>query len=625
MVQTAILAAYSVVLAIFLATYLISWLPQQPYEGSREINVRLSIEALALGAPPLTGIASSPERAEEAYPLFTQDDEGIYLYLPAIAHVLGIREPKVAQIIFTFGMLVPVILIYPLLIYALFDSLLAGLIAPLALLLRFGLFLDHDIYWIPAWTLLVCLPFVYAAHRHWSRSVISALAIVLVIASIASTIRGHAGLPILVSAVGLALAKERSWGVRSGLAILFLVIYFGVGPGMLSGARHYRDLRYGHDWASSTPTAHPFWHPVYLRLSYLPNPYGITWNDSVAAKAVHDEDPSIGYVTPAYEDTLRRLYLRILEVNPGFVVATYLSKALALWDDLISANLPLLFLAVLGMVFPPRRGQMRALMLLTAPALALSAVPPLLAIPDVSFERAWFAAGAMVWILGLGWAVALVTSLIASVRSVPALRGLPRVHFGSGSVRRRLPSLLVSVLAAGLMVAAVGATDADRARLQAIRAYSQASALAPSDLSGVPVASWIFRSGLPDGWWLNPRASIRAISEGTLLVTAPEKFNYQLISPDLTVVSGAYQLVLRGKPRSGGITVGVLDVKRDVWVTTSNYFAGQGGFDNSAMVANFQTTESLTIMIIFANWNIDGASSEWELRQAELRSTTPSR
>jgi hypothetical protein len=614
------LVFYGIILVVAVVAVLAMQLPGHTFIGTREDGVRASIEAMARGAPSLTGYLPANEAGGQpvTYPIGITDDEGIYLVLPWLARAIDVKDPTVLLMIFTLGMMGSVIVLYPVLLFELFDSFVVGVLGPIALLTQFRALLSSDIYWIPAWTVLALLPFVLIACRHWSRSAILTLGIVLSIASFASSIRSHSGLPILMAVVALVLLKERRWRTRALLALSLVVIYFSIGPGIVGGARSLRDAQLGTDWARSSLASHPFWHPAYLGLGYLPNPYGIRWDDTVAAEAVQREDPSAGYVTPEYEASLRRQYFAILQRDPGFVVATYAAKGAQLVQDLLSRYFPLVLLVPLSVVVGFRRKRMRILVLLTLPALVMNAIPPLVAVPELAFEHGWLAGGALLWLLGIGWAIVEAPAAAVWVRrgTSTAIRWWRNPTIVTQWLGRNVR--LVLVVTVVVVAAGYGASLVNEGleRVQTTKTYRENSAqLGPAQTVGQPIKQWILKE-LPGDWWRNPGATSTTTSEGVAVSTTAEKFTYQLMSPVVNLAPGAYQLTVKARPNSGGITIGVLDANRSSWVVTRNYSAIQGGFDEGTMVAKFRVTDAVRVQIVLANWSPSGHRSAWLLHEA---------
>ena len=256
------------------------------------------------------------------------DDQGIYLYLPVLANLSGETEPPLmVKWLFTWLMAL-VVLVYPLVFAMLFRSVLAGILAPWPVIYGFDFLQNIDIYWISGRALLLCLPLVMLAAKRewWLRRSLSLLVAAAALAGVASSIRSHAGLPIAIAAAIVVLLRLRSWRSRALAVGSVAAVYILCSSLMLAGARTYRDRVTGVDFAAAANTTHPLWHPTYLGLGYLPNDYGITWNDTVALDAAEREQPGVVYLSRQYEETLRKLYFDIVRDDPRFVATTYWAK-----------------------------------------------------------------------------------------------------------------------------------------------------------------------------------------------------------------------------------------------------------------------------------------------------------
>ena len=90
---------------------------------------------------------------------------------------------------------------------------------------------------------------------------------------------------------------------------------------------------------------HPFWHNVYIGFGYLqPNPYGITYSDTVASDKVKSVDPQIGFVTKEYEAVLKDETLKLVRHDPWFTLKTLAAKSAKLFLYLlVYANLGWLY------------------------------------------------------------------------------------------------------------------------------------------------------------------------------------------------------------------------------------------------------------------------------------------
>ena len=102
----------------------------------------------------------------------------------------------------------------------------------------------------------------------------------------------------------------------------------------MAAVRDYRNhVIHQPNFGSTWPQEHPFWHNAYIGLGYLPNKYGISWNDAVAADAAERANPGVVFVSKAYEATLRHLYIGILRSDPGLALKTFWVKLRMLAAD----------------------------------------------------------------------------------------------------------------------------------------------------------------------------------------------------------------------------------------------------------------------------------------------------
>jgi hypothetical protein len=74
------------------------------------------------------------------------------------------------------------------------------------------------------------------------------------------------------------------------------------------------------------PEQHGIWHNVYIGLGAVENPFGLTWSDGDALKAVNRVDPNIVYTSARYYAVLRDEYFSILKQHPREVAGVYLKK-----------------------------------------------------------------------------------------------------------------------------------------------------------------------------------------------------------------------------------------------------------------------------------------------------------
>lgn len=132
---------------------------------------------------------------------------------------------------------------------------------------------------------------------------------------------------VVVGLLAVGVSYLGSGGKRRKASLVYLVLIGGVlsslfVPQLVFGARN---SAYGIA-PSGRLEQHGAWHNLYIGLGVVKNPFGIEWLDDNAVQAVKKIDPSIGYLSKAYYDTLRREYFRIVVSHPLQVAIIYLEK-----------------------------------------------------------------------------------------------------------------------------------------------------------------------------------------------------------------------------------------------------------------------------------------------------------
>jgi hypothetical protein len=397
------LLGYGLICAVIAAVLAALLVPEHfVVSTSRVTDMAASLRALDHGAPPLLKLV-----AGKYYPAGATDDQGIYVFVPLLAKLLGLSDPVVAmKWLWLMCFVVPVAL-YPLVFKRLFGSDEAALIAPWALMLLVASFGYADIYWIQPWAIVALIPFVLYVRERQPRRALVILALVALGASFASSIRSQAGLPAVIAALAV-LALYRDWRpLQRGAAMLVVILcYLVVTPIGLSALRSYRDhwVDQPH-FAQGVPTGHPFWHNTYIGLGYLPNRWDIQWKDTVAANSVQRIRPGTQYVSKPYENTLRQLYFNVWKDDAGFVVGETFQKLLVLLRH-TSIYLGFVLLTVPALLAAgARRARFRAWLLLLAPALVITAIPPLITVPYRSYELGFYGSAGTIALLVIGeWA-----------------------------------------------------------------------------------------------------------------------------------------------------------------------------------------------------------------------------
>lgn len=119
---------------------------------------------------------------------------------------------------------------------------------------------------------------------------------------------------------------------------------------------HARDVAFNIP-PSSMMQQHGAWHNLYIGLGAVENPFGLSWDDSVALQAARRVDPSVRFASNDYYALLRREYLEIVVHHPWQVAVIYLKK---LWAALRISRIGLTLIVVLVPIMFARQRLRRA-------------------------------------------------------------------------------------------------------------------------------------------------------------------------------------------------------------------------------------------------------------------------
>jgi hypothetical protein len=407
------LVFYGLIAGLLCAAIMIVVAPHPfPLMGSRLAALHSATIARMHGDPLLTAAAPHGNGLTAAN---ASDDQGLFLFGPMVGDLLGTSDPTeilIALRAILFGIAAAVL---PLALWRLTSSLTVAVAAPFAVTLVVLGMRIYDLYWIGAWAILGLVPMVLAVAGRPRRSTFWVLVIACALAGLATSIRNYAGLPVLLAALFMLLRSPWRWPGRALVAIALCVAYLLIPMGVIRTAVHSRDDRLGSaSTAAQASATHLFWHPMYLGLGYLPNRYGITWDDSYGARAALRQDPRAVYPTARYEAVIRRLYVRVLKRDPGFVAEVNAQKLLVA----VGFGAPGLMLLALGLpafllLHPRRRDYLRWVVALS-PAIALGLAQPLVGIPAFVYDAEWLAAVGLLLLLGVGLLAAPVETALRS-------------------------------------------------------------------------------------------------------------------------------------------------------------------------------------------------------------------
>jgi hypothetical protein len=271
----------------------------------------------------------------------------------------------------------------------------------------------------------------------------------LVLASVASAIRGQAGLPVLIAAVIVVVRRPWRWSARGGAVVLCALAYLSFNAFGMAAVRAERDHQlHGRALAGGTSTSHPFWHTAYVGLGYLPNDWDIRYQDPIGYRDALRIDPTVASTGPRYNRILRERYFKLVRSDPWFTFRDYAAKMIVALRPAVPV---LIVLAIVGpwlLLVDRRRSRWRRDALIVGIAGLLGLTSPFLATPLSAYLLGWLAVVLLAGILAFsalvaGWPDA--AAYARSLRPASLVRG----------PRRAISRIAVAALVALVVVAAV--------------------------------------------------------------------------------------------------------------------------------------------------------------------------
>lgn len=391
------------------------------FMGFRLNQLNASMQVVNSGGPLLLGTSGTSSSHVSYFPIGNSDDLGIYIFVPALAKIMGMADPKLVMRTFQWAMFLPLVIFYPIIIYYSFGSILISIISSWWILKSISeFFFISDLYWVQIWIILAAMPIIWlVVSRNWTqKNNIIIIVTVLFACSFANCIRSQSGLGVLIAALIILWVKI---GWRKSLIlgpVLILTVYLFISNYLVIGVQVHRDQVIGQPLRKTQINGHPFWHSAYIGLgNNSPNQYGITYSDNVAYERVKKENPDVVYLSEEYNSILRRAYYDIVFKDPKFVFYTYISKLQQMQKFAFESALFNMFSVIILFVgwFKPipteRRNLYRNMALITLPILMVSIFPPLVAIVVPSYMLGFLTAKTILWSLLLTYGLEVVRHL----------------------------------------------------------------------------------------------------------------------------------------------------------------------------------------------------------------------
>ncbi len=276
--------------------------------NSRCSELAGAINGLKYSGKPLIGYTP-------AFGVFTAgqtDDRGIYYFIPKLASLfnLSLEQAIIASVLMVFVM----------------AFVLAGTGFSLffrerkvtLLFLLLGVPLGRvffreigDVYVIPALLALAIMPLAmnFFYQKQAPRFAVIGLLLVGIVCGYCHTIRAMSSAGVIAFIAVLIVGNQQLWHKTKlkllgamCVGVLVALTHFNH---VIKDSYQYLSLQNKRFDSSVIINRHPLWHSVYIGLGYYPNPFGLRYSDTVGFEKVHSTDPTIGYLSPQYDQVLK--------------------------------------------------------------------------------------------------------------------------------------------------------------------------------------------------------------------------------------------------------------------------------------------------------------------------------
>jgi hypothetical protein len=173
------------------------------------------------------------------------------------------------------------------------------------------------------------------------------------VAGFAYISRSNAGVSVGLAAlvVLIVLAVRYRYYRPTLIALLALVVGLAI---PLLAFRFTLSWRYRENRLSArseaTVTSHGFSHGLYLALGYVENRWDIRYLDTTGRMAAQRECPAVAYLSAAYYDCIRALFIRTILADPDLLIRSLLAKTEALLQVTFSRIPYVLFLPIFFLI-----------------------------------------------------------------------------------------------------------------------------------------------------------------------------------------------------------------------------------------------------------------------------------
>ena len=313
-------------------------------------------DAHSLGAPDLVSWVNSQWVPAGYIPGISLDDPGIFYFVPILGRIFGLNLSFCLKLFFS---LIP-FFCTAIALWSFWRAFPSWPARVAAFLLVFSALRQlvpiGDTFSIQGYPALAILPLLVSLKVRPFQSSWAAQAVLFcvgIILGYAELMRIHSSTGVLLFVFFWFMSLEGiPWSRRLGLAAILATGFF-LPQIQFNILANHRDafLRIHNPSFVLRPIRHPFWHPIYGALGYLPNPYQPIYGDGAGDRAIRKIDPSVPMYSEKYEEVMRRLTLDIVAQHPGFVLHQALAKLFYMRVKLIRCMV--IGLALVFWVKPP--------------------------------------------------------------------------------------------------------------------------------------------------------------------------------------------------------------------------------------------------------------------------------
>ncbi len=258
------------------------------------------------------------------------DDWGLYYIIPKLARLFNVDAILMAQV-FLSSLLIVSFGIGLFYLFSLYQNRNARIVSAVGLLfILYQSFSYWDVYVALCFPAMAIVPWCLytVSQKEFKPTQWVAFFVVGLIASVATCVRGFAGVPVVIF-VSVVMLVSKPWHGRKILLLGLLAIGYLIPVVVFNQTVKQRNaflMENQPALATVQQKQHVFWHPVYIGLGYIGNPYGILFRDHIAIDKVQSIAPGTVNYTDEYERILKEETLRIVRTDFSFVLKVVVVK-----------------------------------------------------------------------------------------------------------------------------------------------------------------------------------------------------------------------------------------------------------------------------------------------------------